>query len=138
MSQPFLMYSRSNEWQNWIYMFTCFNICEDHTISSLMLKIIKPPTCNLFTGQSNIRISFLHVLLLKQVNNAVGTLAMGHYYDEDTVASVIIGAGTNASYIERSVAITKSRCLLTSELMVRFDLVKVLRNINSCLYLIYS
>ncbi|TVU19142.1 hypothetical protein EJB05_35279, partial [Eragrostis curvula] len=53
------------------------------------------------------------------VNNAVGTLAMGHYYDEDTVASVIIGAGTNASYIERSIAITKSRGLLTnSELMV--------------------
>nr|CAB3461662.1 unnamed protein product [Digitaria exilis] len=46
------------------------------------------------------------------VNNAVGTLAMGHYYDEDTVAAVIIGAGTNASYIECSAAITKSRGLL--------------------------
>ncbi|WVZ98303.1 hypothetical protein U9M48_043764 [Paspalum notatum var. saurae] len=48
------------------------------------------------------------------VNNAVGTLAMGHYYDEDTVAAVIIGAGTNASYIERSAAITKCQGLLTN------------------------
>jgi len=55
------------------------------------------------------------------VNNAVGTLAMGHYYDEDTVAAVIIGAGTNASYIERSAAITKCRGLLTnSDLTVCF------------------
>ena len=47
------------------------------------------------------------------MNNAVGTLAMGHYYDEDTVAAVIIGAGTNASYIERNAAIAKCRGLLT-------------------------
>ncbi|KAL6844976.1 hypothetical protein ACP4OV_025149 [Aristida adscensionis] len=45
------------------------------------------------------------------VNNAVGTLATGHYYDEDTVASVIIGAGTNASYIECNGAFTKCRGL---------------------------
>lgn len=48
------------------------------------------------------------------MNNAVGTLAMGHYYDEDTVAAVIIGAGTNASYIERNAAIPKSQGLLTN------------------------
>ena len=47
------------------------------------------------------------------MNNAVGTLAMGHYYDEDTVAAVIIGAGTNASYIEHNAAIAKCRGLLT-------------------------
>jgi hexokinase len=59
--------------------------------------------------------------LSKQVNNAVGTLAMGHYYDEDTVASVIFGAGTNASYIERNSAITKNCSLLTnSGLMVQY------------------
>lgn len=46
------------------------------------------------------------------MNNAVGTLAMGHYYDEDTVAAVVIGAGTNASYIERNAAIAKSEGLL--------------------------
>jgi len=38
---------------------------------------------------------------------------MGHYYDEDTVAAVIIGAGTNASYIERNAAIAKCQGLLT-------------------------
>ncbi|XP_052157135.1 hexokinase-10 [Oryza glaberrima] len=42
------------------------------------------------------------------VNNTVGTLALGHYYDDDTVAAVIIGAGTNACYIERNDAIIKS------------------------------
>ncbi|OEL19024.1 Hexokinase-10 [Dichanthelium oligosanthes] len=61
----------------------------------------------------------LNLQVTALVNNAVGTLAMGHYYDEDTVAAVIIGAGTNASYIERSAAITKCRGLLTnSDLMV--------------------
>jgi hexokinase len=48
------------------------------------------------------------------VNNVVGTLAMGHYYDEDTIAAVIIGAGTNASYIERNAAIAKCQVLLTN------------------------
>jgi hexokinase len=69
------------------------------------------------------------------VNNAVGTLAMGHYYDEDTVAAVVIGAGTNASYIERNAAIAKSEglldrsdditviyCFVLSTLFVFFDL----------------
>lgn len=44
----------------------------------------------------------------------MGTLARGHYYDEDTVAAVIIRAGTNACYIERTDAIIKSRGLLTN------------------------
>ena len=48
------------------------------------------------------------------MNNTVGTLAMGHYYDEDTIAAVIIGAGTNACYIERNEAITKCQRLLTN------------------------
>ncbi|XP_020151586.1 hexokinase-10-like [Aegilops tauschii subsp. strangulata] len=48
------------------------------------------------------------------MNNTVGTLALGHYYDEDTIAAVIIGAGTNACYIERNEAITKCQCLLTN------------------------
>uniref|UniRef100_J3M6K4 Phosphotransferase n=1 Tax=Oryza brachyantha TaxID=4533 RepID=J3M6K4_ORYBR len=48
------------------------------------------------------------------VNNTVGTLALGHYYDEDTVAAVIIGAGTNACYIERNDAIIKSLGRLTN------------------------
>lgn len=48
------------------------------------------------------------------VNDTVGTLALGHYYDEDTVAAVIIGTGTNACYFERADAIIKCQGLLTS------------------------
>ncbi|KAH7667201.1 Hexokinase protein [Dioscorea alata] len=48
------------------------------------------------------------------VNDTVGTLALGHYYDEDTVAAVIIGTGTNACYIERTDAIIKCQGLLTN------------------------
>ncbi|KAM0905880.1 hypothetical protein ACQ4PT_017157 [Festuca glaucescens] len=48
------------------------------------------------------------------VNDTVGTLALGHYYDEDTVAAVIIGDGTNACYVERTDAIIKCQGLLTN------------------------
>lgn len=50
----------------------------------------------------------------KQVNDTVGTLALGHYHDADTVAAVIIGTGTNASYLERADAIIKCQGLLTT------------------------
>ncbi|XP_074321256.1 hexokinase-3-like [Silene latifolia] len=49
----------------------------------------------------------MHVVSL--VNDTVGTLALGHYNDEDTVAAVIIGTGTNACYYERADAIIKSQ-----------------------------
>ncbi|GAB2277051.1 Hexokinase-3 [Dionaea muscipula] len=48
------------------------------------------------------------------VNDTVGTLAVGHYNDEDTVAAVIIGTGTNACYLERADAIIKCQGLLTA------------------------
>lgn len=48
------------------------------------------------------------------VNDTVGTLALGHYLDADTVAAVIIGTGTNACYWERTDAIIKCQGLLTS------------------------
>ncbi|KAJ0978015.1 hypothetical protein J5N97_013489 [Dioscorea zingiberensis] len=48
------------------------------------------------------------------VNDTVGTLALGHYHDEDTVVAVIIGTGTNACYIERVDAIIKCQGLLTN------------------------
>jgi len=44
----------------------------------------------------------------------VGTLALGHYHDSDTVASIIIGTGTNACYLERVDAIIKCQGLLTT------------------------
>lgn len=50
----------------------------------------------------------------KQVNDTVGTLALGHYNDPDTVAAVIIGTGTNACYLERTDAIIKCQGLLTT------------------------
>uniref|UniRef100_A0A453GL87 Phosphotransferase n=2 Tax=Aegilops tauschii subsp. strangulata TaxID=200361 RepID=A0A453GL87_AEGTS len=56
---------------------------------------------------SNMRVTAL-------VNDTVGTLALGHYYYKDTVAAVIIGAGTNACYIERIDAIIKSQGLPTN------------------------
>ncbi|XP_002459072.1 hexokinase-3 [Sorghum bicolor] len=58
--------------------------------------------------------SGLNVRVTALVNDTVGTLALGHYYDEDTVAAVIIGAGTNACYIERTDAIIKCQGLLTN------------------------
>ncbi|XP_042373512.1 hexokinase-3-like isoform X3 [Zingiber officinale] len=48
------------------------------------------------------------------VNDTVGTLALCHYGDEDTVAAVIIGTGTNACYLERTDAIIKCQGLLTN------------------------
>lgn len=51
--------------------------------------------------------------LVNQVNDTVGTLALGHYHDQDTVAAVIIGTGTNACCVEPD-AIIKCLGLLTN------------------------
>ncbi|KAJ8543829.1 hypothetical protein K7X08_025447 [Anisodus acutangulus] len=56
----------------------------------------------------------LDVRVAALVNDTVGTLALGHYNDEDTVAAVIIGTGTNACYLERADAIIKCQGLLTT------------------------
>ncbi|KAL7595153.1 hexokinase-3 [Lactuca sativa] len=48
------------------------------------------------------------------VNDSVGTLALGHFYDKDTVAAVVIGTGTNACYLERADAVIKCQGLLTT------------------------
>lgn len=44
----------------------------------------------------------------------MGTLALGHYHDEDTVAAVVFGTGTNACYLERADGIIKCQGLLTN------------------------
>ena len=44
----------------------------------------------------------------------MGTLAVGHYQDPDTVAAVIIGTGTNACYLERTDAIIKCQGIFTT------------------------
>lgn len=56
----------------------------------------------------------LNMRVAALVNDSVGTLALGHYQDEDTVAAVIIGTGTNACYLERADAIIKCQGLLTT------------------------
>lgn len=62
----------------------------------------------------------------KQVNDTVGTLALGHYYDEDAVAAVVIGTGSNACYVERTDAIIKCQGLTNSGSMVLFSLFLVI------------
>ncbi|KAL5220634.1 hypothetical protein ABZP36_025347 [Zizania latifolia] len=47
----------------------------------------------------------MHVAAL--INDAVGTLAGARYYDEDVVAGIIFGTGTNAAYVEKANAIPK-------------------------------
>lgn len=47
-----------------------------------------------------------------QVNDTIGTLAGGRYYDQDVIAAVILGTGTNAAYVERAHAIPKWQGLL--------------------------
>ncbi|XP_008775017.2 hexokinase-3-like isoform X2 [Phoenix dactylifera] len=54
----------------------------------------------------------LNMQVAALVNDIVGTLALCHYYDKDTVAAVIIGTGTNACYVERTDAIIKCQGLL--------------------------
>ncbi|KAI3800842.1 hypothetical protein L1987_28939 [Smallanthus sonchifolius] len=48
------------------------------------------------------------------VNDSVGTLAVGHFLDKDTVAAVVIGTGTNACYLKRSDVVIKCQGLLTT------------------------
>ncbi|KAK7308919.1 hypothetical protein RJT34_05258 [Clitoria ternatea] len=56
----------------------------------------------------------LDVRVAALVNDTVGTLALGHYCDPDTVAAIVIGTGTNACYLERIDAIIKCQGLLTT------------------------
>lgn len=42
-----------------------------------------------------------------QVNDTIGTLAGGRFYNQDVIAAVILGTGTNAAYVERAHAIPK-------------------------------
>lgn len=60
-----------------------------------------------------------------QVNDTIGTLAGGRYYDRDVIAAVILGTGTNAAYVERAHAIPKWHGLLPKS----GDMVSILLNI---------
>ncbi|KAK9102292.1 hypothetical protein Sjap_019546 [Stephania japonica] len=52
------------------------------------------------------------------VNDTIGTLAGGRYFNNDVAAAVILGTGTNAAYVERAQAIPKWHGLVQSEEMV--------------------
>lgn len=41
------------------------------------------------------------------MNDTVGTLAGAEYWDNDVIAAVILGTGTNACYVEQMSAIPK-------------------------------
>ncbi|KAK4774926.1 hypothetical protein SAY86_009861 [Trapa natans] len=49
----------------------------------------------------------LHMRVTALVNDTIGTLAGGRYYNPDVVAAVILGTGMNAAYVERANAIPK-------------------------------
>ena len=71
-------------------------------------------------------------LLMKQINDAVGTLAGARYYDKDVVAGVIFGTGTNAAYVEKANAIPKWEGELpNSGDMVRFDAILCTKSIST-------
>uniref|UniRef100_A0A7N0THL5 Phosphotransferase n=1 Tax=Kalanchoe fedtschenkoi TaxID=63787 RepID=A0A7N0THL5_KALFE len=61
----------------------------------------------------------LHMRVAAVVNDTVGTFCLGHYQDQDTVAAVVIGTGTNACYLEKVNSIVRLPALLTtSKVMV--------------------
>ncbi|URD93325.1 glucose homeostasis [Musa troglodytarum] len=57
------------------------------------------------------------------INDTVGTLAGGRYHDNDVVAAVILGTGTNAAYVERAHAIPKWHGLLpkSGEMVINME-----------------
>ncbi|KAK8938666.1 Hexokinase-1 [Platanthera zijinensis] len=57
------------------------------------------------------------------VNDTVGTLAGGRFYDKDVVAAVILDTGTNAAYLERARDIPKLHGLLprSGEMVINME-----------------
>ncbi|KAJ6407096.1 hypothetical protein OIU84_010581 [Salix udensis] len=57
------------------------------------------------------------------VNDTVGTLAGGRFYNPDVIAAVILGTGTNAAYVERAHAIPKWHGLLpkSGEMVINME-----------------
>jgi hexokinase len=57
------------------------------------------------------------------INDTVGTLAGGRYYDEDVTVAVILGTGTNAAYVERASNIPKWHGLLpkSGEMVINME-----------------
>lgn len=52
-------------------------------------------------------VNFLFGYLLDQVDDTIGNLAGGRYYNRETVASVTLGMTTNAAYVEPAHAVPR-------------------------------
>ena len=61
----------------------------------LMAELLRVCSCQL---------RLVHVF---QVNDTVGTLAGGRYWNNDVMIAVILGTGTNACYVERAENVSK-------------------------------
>lgn len=57
--------------------------------------------------QGSMKRQGLEMRVAALVNDTVGALAGARYWNEDVMAAVILGTGTNACYVERADAITK-------------------------------
>lgn len=55
--------------------------------------------------KSYFNIEQVKYLVLEQVDDTVGHLAGGRYYNRENVAAVTLGMGTNAAYVESAEAI---------------------------------
>ncbi|XP_050388125.1 hexokinase-1 [Argentina anserina] len=57
------------------------------------------------------------------VNDTIGTLAGGRYHNQNVIAAVILGTGTNAAYVERAHAIPKWHGLLpkSGEMVINME-----------------
>lgn len=63
----------------------------------------------------------LNMRVVALVNDTVGTLARARYYDEDVMAAVILGTGTNACYVERADAITKCQLAKSGCMVINME-----------------
>ncbi|ERN15178.1 hypothetical protein AMTRI_Chr05g58270 [Amborella trichopoda] len=65
----------------------------------------------------------LDMRVVALVNDTIGTLAGGRYYDPDVAVAVILGTGTNAAYVERANAIPKWHGLLpkSGEMVINME-----------------
>ncbi|CAN8257595.1 unnamed protein product [Cochlearia groenlandica] len=65
----------------------------------------------------------LNMKVTALVNDTVGTLAGGRYYNPDVVIAVILGTGTNAAYVECASAIPKLHGLLpkSGEMVINME-----------------
>lgn len=63
----------------------------------------------------------LNMRVVALVNDTVGTLAGARYYDDDVMAAVILGTGTNACYVERADAITKCQLARSGSMVINME-----------------